>query len=893
MSHRIKVMDVELSEPLRRIQGLAGYTKLKALLRWRGEPLDFIELPVYGDECPAVELRKALLSEPCDLLAKILRTALAHEGRLQQFTPNELLSSSPQEETPMLPELTVAICTRDRPRQLAECLKAMQNLKVAPREILVVDNAPRTDATERVAAQFPNVRYVLEPRPGLDWARNRAIAEAQGEIIAFTDDDVRVDSRWTEAIAKLFAANPEVMAVTGLVLPYELETEAQQLFEEYGGFSRGFDRKWFHTPSAPERSVAREYVGAGKFGTGANMAYRRELFARIGEFDPALDVGTVTQGGGDLDMFFRVLKSGQMLVYEPAAIVWHRHRQTRAELKQQIASNGVGFYSFLARTASAYREERKGVLRFAWWWFKTWNLRRWLISYVRPGRLPRELITAELAGSVRGLFRYSKAKREAARIAAQFGSHSSSAETSLPTPPENALNAKARQGVAVREVSLDKLLGDLNDISDYAAVRVFVTRRNVPLGHVLIENQYQPVRAGRLADAISQQIGYSVLLFGQDASLELAYSKIVAEFTDWVDRALVDSPAPPAALSPHTSVSIVVATCDRPDDLHNCLASLSGQVSPRPIELIVVDNRPESGVTPAVVACYPGVKLVSEPRPGLSYARNAGFSASSGQILIATDDDVVAPPDWVEKIVAPFVRNDVMIVTGNVLPLELETGSQLDFETYGGLGRGFERKEANREWFDSFRRRAVPTWELGATANTAIRASLLHEVGLMDEALGAGMPTGCSEDTCLFYRALKAGHTIVYEPSAHVWHRHRADLRSLHRQIYNYSKGHVAYHLGTLLRHGDLRALTRLGAELPLTHLRRLMNWLAGDRSYPLALIRHEIVGNLMGPVALWQARRRVNRLGRSAPYLPRAASAQPAPEAASEELTMNPALLK
>ena len=103
-----------------------------------------------------------------------------------------------------------------------------------------------TLSTERlVRKDFPNVQYVHEPRPGLNWARNRAILEAHGEIIAYTDDDVVVDSRWVSALVRIFSENPEVMAMTGWVVPYEIETEAQFLFEEYGGFGRGFERKWY------------------------------------------------------------------------------------------------------------------------------------------------------------------------------------------------------------------------------------------------------------------------------------------------------------------------------------------------------------------------------------------------------------------------------------------------------------------------------------------------------------------------------------------------------------------------------------------------------------------------------------------------------------------------
>ncbi|MFN7141100.1 MAG: glycosyltransferase family 2 protein, partial [Limisphaerales bacterium] len=179
--------------------------------------------------------------------------------------------------------------------------------------------------------------------------------------------------------------------------------------------------------------------------------------------------------------------------------------------------------------------------------------------------------------------------------------------------------------------------------------------------------------------------------------------------------------------------------------------------------------------------------------------------------------------------------------------------------------------EYNREWFDSYGRTAVPTWEIGATANAAVRASMLHDpaVGLLDEALGAGTPTGCSEDTYLFYKVLKAGHTIIYESGAFVWHKHRANDGALNKQIFAYSKGHAAYHLTTFLNDGDGRGLVRVCAELPRYQMRQLWGWLRGSRERTLSTIFLEVLGNAFGPVALWRSRRRVKRLGSCLPYIP------------------------
>lgn len=313
-------------------------------------------------------------------------------------------------------------------------------------------------------------------------------------------------------------------------------------------------------------------------------------------------------------------------------------------------------------------------------------------------------------------------------------------------------------------------------------------------------------------------------------------------------------------------VSIVIGTRDRPRDLHQCLSCLVAQESKRQVEIIVVDNNSSSGETAQVAAMFPGVRLVREERRGVACARNAGILASVGEIIVTVDDDVRVPRDWLEKLLAPFSRSDLMAVTGNVLPLETETLAARLFEAYGGLGRGTEPFEVDREWFKSFRLRAVPTWRLGGTANAAFRRSVFEHprIGLMNEMLGSGMPAGVGEDTYLFYRVLKAGGSIRYEPSAYAWHRHRPGLGGLRRQIYAYGKGHVAYHLITLLWDHDLRAVSRLLAALPLTHLWRLLRRaaLSAERQM-LQVTLIEVAGNLAGPWSLWRSYRIARRQGR------------------------------
>jgi GT2 family glycosyltransferase len=414
-------IDVERSWPSILGSDRSDAGELWALIRLHGQPLGVLHLDP-SHPYSSTELGRLILDRfAWPLIEHLVADGLAM-GDLSTVT--EALTSlpvhCPQTEGEW-PIVTVAVCTRDRSEQLAECLTGLARLQYpADRlDLLVVDNAPADDTTKNLLVAHPRVRYIVEPRPGLDWARNRAVLEARGAIVAFTDDDVIVDSGWVQAIAAVFENEPTAMCVTGLVVPDELDTDAQVLFEKYGGFGRGFARV-FATADGPSQAAS-QHGGTGKFGTGANMAFRRLVFDNIGLFDPALDVGTVTNGGGDLEMFFRVIKAGHLLVYEPRAIVRHRHRREYAQLRAQLASHGIGFYSYLVRSALSYPEERGSFIRLGLWWFWHWNIRRLVASMWRRNCLPIDLILAELWGSLVGIRRYGVARDRVAAIEREYG----------------------------------------------------------------------------------------------------------------------------------------------------------------------------------------------------------------------------------------------------------------------------------------------------------------------------------------------------------------------------------------------------------------------------------------------------------------------------------------
>lgn len=370
------VVDIDLATQAT-VRCLDGYSRAFVLVRQAGRPIGHVVATV-------VDGRLDLTLVPLPTAKAIddpLATPLAGDSRLP---------------------ITVAICTRDRPDDLRRCLLGVQELADKDREILVVDNAPRSEASRAIAATFPDVRYSLAPRPGLNRARNHALRTARSPLIAFIDDDAVPDRQWLTAIRQAFA-EPRVMAVTGLTLPLELETPAQECFERLGGFGRGYQRRLFD-------QTIDEPTKPGWIGAGVNMAVRRSILNTVGAFDEALDAGTPTHSGGDYDLFSRILTAGYQIVYEPAALNWHRHRREWSALRRLYYGYGVGLSA--AWTRSLVVDHQPAAARSATGW-----LLRWLMPMIgrsvlrRPDHAPLDLLLCQLAGFAIGPAAYYRSAR--------------------------------------------------------------------------------------------------------------------------------------------------------------------------------------------------------------------------------------------------------------------------------------------------------------------------------------------------------------------------------------------------------------------------------------------------------------------------------------------------
>ena len=327
------VTTIELSEPLPHIELTNNVTGLLALARWHGRPVGVARLTNVANKVSPEQLRMAI------------------EAQVQVDEKTvPITAKSPQ-------RASVIICTRERPEDLRRCLEALLPLRVAGHEILVVDNAPSSTHTAEIVARYP-FKYLCEPHIGLNNARNYGLHAATHPIVAYLDDDTVADSNWLTALLEPFTS-PEVACVTGLVMPLELETPAQEQFEIYCHHRRDFVRRVF---AAPQTQPA----AAGVAGMGANMAFRRELLLHLGGFDSRLDGGTSTCSGGDTDMFARVLDTGTQIVYTPEALVWHRHRREQAELRRCIFGYGVGLFSFFTKRLIEARDLQALIIAARW-----------------------------------------------------------------------------------------------------------------------------------------------------------------------------------------------------------------------------------------------------------------------------------------------------------------------------------------------------------------------------------------------------------------------------------------------------------------------------------------------------------------------------------------------
>ena len=232
--------------------------------------------------------------------------------------------------------VSAAIATLDRPEALARCLDALLSGAVLPAEVIVVDQSAN-DATkamieQRRAGAVP-ILYTRQQRRGLSASRNAALGQVSCPVVAVTDDDCVPDPGWIAAIERAFASPAAPDAVTGRILPlgphvpgtYGIALRQSRVRADFSG------------------RVLPWLVGSGN-----NFAVRRDWFARIGGFDERLGVGSPGKAAEDIDLFYRLLRAGACVRYEPESLVYHqRHSKAKRMTTRYSYGHGIGAFCII------------------------------------------------------------------------------------------------------------------------------------------------------------------------------------------------------------------------------------------------------------------------------------------------------------------------------------------------------------------------------------------------------------------------------------------------------------------------------------------------------------------------------------------------------------------
>ncbi len=754
--------------------------------------------------------------------------------------------------------VSVVITTCADATAAVRCAKIIRDNACGPVELIVVENRPAaSDVHEALTAAFGRdsaVRYVEAPTPGLSRARNAGLASATGSIVAFVDDDVAVDDRWLEALRDAFAANPEATCVTGQIEPLELGTRAQSLFEQYAAFGKGPTRRVYRLDAPPDDVPLFPYT-AGHFGSGANMAFRREALLQLGGFDPFLGAGTHAKGAEDLDICIRLILSGQTLVYEPRAIVRHRHLHTMGLLYGKVFSYGVGLGALIVKHLTS-GPGRSGLVRLIPAGLRYLLSPRSRKNAGKAAKFPRRLELIEWIGLLLGPIAYARSRSLRLVDAPATPSRRYVADTS-PPPVHPVWSGELELSSPVFQINPPLA----QSRAAYDEARLLIRVIGEPLGFVQM-----PLSSGKLD--LHQAIQAMDADLGRRVERQLAVNGLPALADLRAGRhGGVTRAASWIAESDGPLVSVIVCTRNRAQGLRRCLDSIQRLRYPN-LEFLIVDNAPADDSTRKLVLDAARgdarVRYVHEARPGLSAARNRGLREARGEFIAYTDDDVRVDQLWVDAILRGFRRRaDVGCVTGLVASASLERSTEQYFDARVGWSSSSEQRlfEASPSRGDS-RLHPYAPGVFGTGANVAFRRDAIAAIGGFDESLGAGSPTCGGEDLDAFVRLLRSGRALTYEPAALVWHDHRVDDNDLQKQMYCYGKGLSAYLCKFLFARssGPEVAQQLLAGAFHAARLARRSQAAASRSGVAPGLLKAELRGWLAGPWAYLRARSRQDR---------------------------------
>ena len=744
------------------------------------------------------------------------------------------------------PSVTVVVCayTQRRWPQIVRAIDSLAAQQMPPDQVVVA--VDHNDALlDRATLAFPGATVVPNSGPrGLSGARNTGVAHAKGDIIAFLDDDAEAEPDWLARLVPRYR-EPNVVAVGGRAIAAWTGQRPRWMPSEFDwvvGCS--------FTGQPVETSPVRNLIGC-------NMSFRRTILDQVRGFDPALGrVGSTPVGCEETELCIRIKQ------YDPDAIVLY---EPRARVRHEVTVDRATWSYFLRRCFSEGRS--KAVVARLAGSGTALSAEREYVRRTLPrgmGRGLRDAAAGDRSGFLRSSAIVVGLLATAYGYASAYALRVSRVVTTSVGPGERELPAPVR----VLTVELSDGIPAVSDEHGhhegrYGAAQVLVRLHTKPLGVVDIELPPGGLTARAHAAVIADRLSYAIDEHLREDGL-LPPSQL-HPLPSGID---MPCPSDRPLREPVPVVTVVMPTCGRTPELARTLDSLAALDYPS-FEVVVVDNAPHLERTARIVAerATPDsrARYTSEPRPGVAHARNRGLAAAKGQIIAFADDDVIVDRQWLRALVDAFADRDIAAVTGQVLPRELETPAQLWIEQYGGFGKGSRRTRFDRDGYDTVAdgriHRVAATREslypylpggYGTGANMAFRTAVLRRLDGFDPRLRTG------EDIDVLMRLVLAGHGLVYEPGAIVWHAHRRETKAVRRSVFYYGVGLSAVMVKCLATDAaGRRALLR---RLPsgIAHAVSKNNIRKGA-DYPAALTALELAGMALGPLyyaaAAWSMR--------------------------------------
>ena len=351
--HRCRNVDRRPGDPCRK--NSFGATSAWLLVTVHTEPVGSLVIEVPPEGLTGEQVKATVMAE---LGVEDREPARPDAERLCAPALSGLTPTDPFAST----EMTVMVCTRERPERLEECLTSLLAQEYPNFSVLVIDNFPATDRTRAVVDGLasPLITYVVQPKKGLCRAKNLGVELAGDGIVASIDDDETADPHWLAELARRFRRAPRGRR-------RHRSDGARRTRDMGSGLVRTVRRpqqapRLHACRVLPQNSACAESALSAPFvRIGGNVAFRTSSLKRIGGFDIALGPGTASMSNEDTRVFTDLLCSGGTVVYQPTAVTRHFHRRSVEELRTQMLGYGVGLTAFYASLVVGSPSVRPGT----------------------------------------------------------------------------------------------------------------------------------------------------------------------------------------------------------------------------------------------------------------------------------------------------------------------------------------------------------------------------------------------------------------------------------------------------------------------------------------------------------------------------------------------------